>query len=148
MGIDSAGGRLLPPPPGQPRRHTVATSGSVWSWPRALAPRHRAAQCRTAGQRGGPRRARGLGTERHPETDWPHAEREAAGRAQEYPEVKLAHEVLTGHPVECLAEAAEHAPALVVGRRGRGDYTGIRLGSVVHGLLHRAHCPVITVPGG
>ncbi|MFC9455735.1 hypothetical protein [Streptomyces sp. NPDC056983] len=22
----------------------------------------------------------------------------------------------------------------------------MRLGSVVHGLLHRAHCPVITVP--
>ncbi|MER6250414.1 universal stress protein [Streptomyces sp. NPDC001584] len=72
----------------------------------------------------------------------------AAGRAQEYPDVKLTHEVLTGHPVECLAEAAEHALGLIVGRRGRGGYTGIRLGSVVHGLLHRAHCPVITVPGG
>ncbi|MGW5398131.1 universal stress protein [Streptomyces sp. NPDC003952] len=70
----------------------------------------------------------------------------AAGWAHEYPDVKLTHEVLTGHPVECLAEAAEHALALVVGRRGKGGYTGIRLGSVVHGLLHRAHCPVVTVP--
>ncbi|MER5208918.1 hypothetical protein [Streptomyces sp. NPDC002825] len=24
----------------------------------------------------------------------------------------------------------------------------MRVGSVVHGLLHRAHCPVITVPAG
>ncbi|MCX4776601.1 universal stress protein [Streptomyces sp. NBC_01264] len=71
----------------------------------------------------------------------------AAGWVQEYPDVKLTHEVLTGHPVECLAMAADHALALVVGRRGRGGYTGIRLGSVVHGLLHRAHCPVVTVPG-
>ncbi|MFE5589476.1 universal stress protein [Streptomyces sp. NPDC056549] len=51
-------------------------------------------------------------------------------------------------PVETLANAAEHALAVVVGRRGRGGYTGMRLGSVVHGLLHRAHCPVITVPVG
>lgn len=35
-----------------------------------------------------------------------------------------------------------------LGRRGNGGYTGMRLGSVVHGLLHRAHYPVITVPAG
>lgn len=58
----------------------------------------------------------------------------------------MTHEVPTGHPVEELAGAAEHALAVVVGRRGRGGYEGMRLGSVVHGLLHRAHCPVITVP--
>ncbi|MFC9530795.1 universal stress protein [Streptomyces sp. NPDC057717] len=69
-----------------------------------------------------------------------------AGWSQTYPDVVLRHEVLAGHPVEELAGAAEHALALVLGRRGRGGYTGMRLGSVVHGLLHRAHCPVITVP--
>ncbi|MGW7456334.1 universal stress protein [Streptomyces sp. NPDC054797] len=69
-----------------------------------------------------------------------------AGWSQKYPDVAVTHEVLTGHPVEELAAAAEHALAVVVGRRGRGGYTGMRLGSVVHGLLHRAHCPVITVP--
>ncbi|MCX4781545.1 universal stress protein [Streptomyces sp. NBC_01264] len=69
-----------------------------------------------------------------------------AGWSQKYPDITLTHEVLTGHPVEELAGAAEHALAVVVGRRGRGGYTGMRLGSVVHGLLHRAHCPVITVP--
>ncbi|MCZ4122755.1 universal stress protein [Streptomyces sp. H39-S7] len=69
-----------------------------------------------------------------------------AGFSQRYPDVVLKHEVLIGHPVEELARAAEHALAAIVGRRGRGGYTGMRLGSVVHGLLHRAHCPVITVP--
>ncbi|MCX5010325.1 universal stress protein [Streptomyces sp. NBC_00555] len=69
-----------------------------------------------------------------------------AGLSDKYPDVQVTHEVLTGHPVEELARAAEHALAVIVGRRGRGGYTGMRLGSVVHGLLHRAHCPVITVP--
>ncbi|MFB7166149.1 universal stress protein [Streptomyces sp. NPDC056242] len=69
-----------------------------------------------------------------------------AGWAEKYPDVALTHEVPVGHPVEELARAAEHALAVVVGRRGNGGYMGMRLGSVVHGLLHRAHCPVITVP--
>ncbi|NML51081.1 universal stress protein [Streptomyces sp. R302] len=82
-----------------------------------------------------------------------HAERRllsetTAGWAEKYPDVRLTHEVLIGSPVELLADAAEHALAVVVGRRGRGGYTGMRVGSVVHGLLHRAHCPVITVPTG
>ncbi|MDH6223997.1 universal stress protein [Streptomyces sp. MJP52] len=66
--------------------------------------------------------------------------------AQRHPDVSLTHEVTVGPPVEVLAKAAEHALAVVVGRRGHGGYTGMRVGSVVHGLLHRAHCPVVTVP--
>ncbi|MEU3554875.1 universal stress protein [Streptomyces fragilis] len=62
------------------------------------------------------------------------------------PDLSLTHEVTSGSPVEVLAGAAEHALAVVVGRRGHGGYSGMRVGSVVHGLLHRAHCPVITVP--
>ncbi|NEC67704.1 universal stress protein [Streptomyces sp. SID9727] len=69
-----------------------------------------------------------------------------AGWAEKYPGLRLTHEVRVGSPVEILAEAGEHALALVVGRRGRGGYTGMRVGSVVHGLLHRARCPVVTVP--
>ncbi|WP_406143314.1 universal stress protein [Streptomyces sp. NBC_01012] len=64
-----------------------------------------------------------------------------------HPGVSLTQEVRRGHPVEELARAASDALAVVVGRRGFGGYTGMRLGSVVHGLLHRAECPVITVPG-
>ncbi|MFD7445659.1 universal stress protein [Streptomyces sp. NPDC059909] len=67
-------------------------------------------------------------------------------RSAAYQDVPLSHAVLRGHPVEALAEAAEHALAVVVGRRGREGFTGMRLGSVPHGLLHRAVCPVVTVP--
>ncbi|MFE1907918.1 universal stress protein [Streptomyces gardneri] len=69
-----------------------------------------------------------------------------AGWAERYPDVAVSEEVLRGHPVEQLALASQESLSLVVGRRGRGGYSGMRLGSTVHGLLHRASCPVITVP--
>ncbi|MFE9923325.1 universal stress protein [Streptomyces sp. NPDC005774] len=69
-----------------------------------------------------------------------------AGWGEKYPDVEITHEVLRGHPVEELALASLGALVVVVGRHGRGGYSGMRLGSVVHGLLHRAECPVITVP--
>ncbi|MFE7558400.1 universal stress protein [Kitasatospora sp. NPDC057500] len=69
-----------------------------------------------------------------------------AGLHALHPEVRLTHEVVHGHPVEELARASEHALAVVVGRRGEGGFTGMRMGSVPHGLLRRARCPVITVP--
>ncbi|MCU7826445.1 universal stress protein [Kitasatospora sp. DSM 101779] len=69
-----------------------------------------------------------------------------AEQAEDYPDTTVTRQVVRGHPVEELAEAAERACALVVGRRGRGGFTGMRLGSVPHGLLHRAHCPVTVVP--
>lgn len=85
---------------------------------------------------------------------------EAAVWARErHPGTELATVLRDGYPAPVLcgtsrharmvvlgSQAADHALALVVGRRGRGGYTGIRLGSVVHGLLHRAHCPAVTVP--
>ncbi|MEV8099046.1 universal stress protein [Kitasatospora sp. NPDC085879] len=70
-----------------------------------------------------------------------------AEQAENFPDTTVTRQVVRGHPVEELAEASEKALALVVGRRGRGGFTGMRLGSVPHGLLHRAHCPVTTVPG-
>ncbi|MEV7186393.1 universal stress protein [Kitasatospora sp. NPDC093102] len=69
-----------------------------------------------------------------------------AGRHERHPDVTVTHELVHGHPVEELARAAEHALAVVVGRRGNGGFTGMRLGSVPHGLLRRAHCPIVTVP--
>ncbi|AJE83617.1 universal stress protein [Streptomyces physcomitrii] len=66
--------------------------------------------------------------------------------ARKYPEVRIVREVLAGSPVEVLADVAEDASALLVGRRGSGGYGGMRMGSVTYGLLHRARCPVITVP--
>ncbi|MEU4132203.1 universal stress protein [Streptomyces wuyuanensis] len=70
----------------------------------------------------------------------------AERRSGAWADVALRREVLSGHPVDVLADAAEHALALVVGRRGHEGFAGMRLGSVPHGLLHRALCPVVTVP--
>lgn len=69
-----------------------------------------------------------------------------AGHAERYPDVDVEQTIVRGHPVEELARASREALAVVVGRRGRGGYSGMRLGSTVHGLLHHAACPVITVP--
>ncbi|MFJ2866080.1 universal stress protein [Kitasatospora sp. NPDC087314] len=69
-----------------------------------------------------------------------------AGRHERYPDLAVSHELVHGHPVEELGAVSEHALAVVVGRRGSGGFTGMRLGSVPHGLLHRANCPVVTVP--
>ncbi|MGW8765864.1 universal stress protein [Streptomyces sp. NPDC055815] len=69
-----------------------------------------------------------------------------AGCADRYPDVEVKQVILRGHPVEELTHASREALAVVVGRRGRGGYSGMRLGSTVHGLLHHAACPVIAVP--
>ncbi|MFD3822825.1 universal stress protein [Streptomyces sp. NPDC058625] len=69
-----------------------------------------------------------------------------AGLGERHPDVGITQEVLRGHPVEELARVSATAQAVVAGRHGRGGYSGMRLGSVVHGLLHRAECPVVVVP--
>ncbi|MDX6352090.1 MAG: hypothetical protein QOF84_6880 [Streptomyces sp.] len=69
-----------------------------------------------------------------------------AGRKAAHPDVELHQEVVRGHPVQVLTEAAEHALGLIVGTRGLGGFTGILLGSVSQGVLHHAQCPVITIP--
>ncbi|MFJ5708402.1 universal stress protein [Streptomyces sp. NPDC093105] len=69
-----------------------------------------------------------------------------AGWAERYPDVDIEQEIVRGHPVEELIRASREALALVVGRSGHGDDSGVRLGSTVHGLLHGAACPLITVP--
>jgi nucleotide-binding universal stress UspA family protein len=71
-----------------------------------------------------------------------------AGRGAAHPDVELRHGLVTGHPVEKLAEASAHALALVVGSRGRGGFTGMLLDSVSQDVLRHAHCPVIVVPRG
>jgi nucleotide-binding universal stress UspA family protein len=62
---------------------------------------------------------------------------------QDYPDVKVAHEALSGHPVRVLAQESERARLLVLGARGGGAFAGLLLGSTTSALLHRAHCPVL-----
>ncbi|MEU8801069.1 universal stress protein [Spirillospora sp. NPDC048819] len=60
---------------------------------------------------------------------------------ERYPGVKIVEDVVIGHPVEKLALASQSADLVVVGSRGRS----IPLGSVSHGVIHHARCPVAVV---
>ncbi|SDO89748.1 Nucleotide-binding universal stress protein, UspA family [Pedococcus dokdonensis] len=72
-----------------------------------------------------------------------------AGWSEKYPDVQVRQRVVHGHPVEALVQHSRGAELVVVGSRGRGGFTGLLLGSVSHGVLHHAHCPVMVVrPGG
>jgi nucleotide-binding universal stress UspA family protein len=63
---------------------------------------------------------------------------------ERYPLVEVVNEVLVGHPVSILSEVSCAVDLLVVGashhRRGVP-----RLGSVGHGVIHHAECPVAVV---
>jgi nucleotide-binding universal stress UspA family protein len=50
-------------------------------------------------------------------------------------------------PVRAVLTAAEDADLVVVGARGLGGFKGLLLGSVSHGVLRGAPCPVAVVRG-
>lgn len=62
-----------------------------------------------------------------------------------YPGVAVLEEVVHDHPVSALANASQQADLLVVGSRRREGLSTQRLGSVSHGVVHHAHCPVAVV---
>jgi nucleotide-binding universal stress UspA family protein len=69
-----------------------------------------------------------------------------AGRAL----AEVRGEVAEGAPAEAIVRAAgrHRARAIVVGTRGRSGLGRALMGSVAHGVLARARCPVLTVRAG
>ncbi|MDX3456491.1 universal stress protein [Streptomyces sp. ME02-8801-2C] len=65
---------------------------------------------------------------------------------ERFPEVPVTQHVEMGSAGEVLLSAASRAQLLVVGRRAHRSAVGARIGSVAHGVLHHARCPVAVVP--
>jgi nucleotide-binding universal stress UspA family protein len=61
------------------------------------------------------------------------------------PGATFEQEIGYGHPAQVLVEQSETADLLVVGRRGRGAFTGMLVGSVSMHCVTHAHCPVVVV---
>jgi nucleotide-binding universal stress UspA family protein len=60
--------------------------------------------------------------------------------------VPIEPSLVRGDPVSTLVEAANGADLLVVGARGLGAGGDAALGSVCHGVIRVARCPVVVVP--
>ncbi|MEU6590084.1 universal stress protein [Streptomyces sp. NPDC046881] len=65
---------------------------------------------------------------------------------ERFPEVSVAEHVEMGSAGQVLLSLAARAQLMVVGRRARRTAVGARIGSVAHGVLHHAECPVAVVP--
>jgi nucleotide-binding universal stress UspA family protein len=65
---------------------------------------------------------------------------------ERFPDVPVVEHVEMGSAGEVLLSVAGRAQLVVVGRRVRHTSMGARIGSVAHGVLHHAPCPVAVVP--
>ncbi|MFA1542890.1 universal stress protein [Actinomadura monticuli] len=63
----------------------------------------------------------------------------------EYPSVDAMDEIIMEHPVTALSNASRNARLLVVGAHQR-HWAAPRLGSIAHGVIHHARCPVAVIP--
>lgn len=65
---------------------------------------------------------------------------------ERFPDVPVVEHVEMGSAGQVLLSVAARAQLMVVGRRARRTAVGARIGSVAHGVLHHADCPVAVVP--
>ncbi|MCI3273811.1 universal stress protein [Streptomyces cylindrosporus] len=65
---------------------------------------------------------------------------------ERFPDVPVLEHIEMGSAGQVLLSVAGRAQLMVVGRRARRTAVGARIGSVAHGVLHHAPCPVAVVP--
>ncbi|GAB3278644.1 universal stress protein [Parasphingorhabdus pacifica] len=63
------------------------------------------------------------------------------------PDLNMAGDVVSGHPVEELVRRSATAQLVVVGSRGHGGFVNALIGSVGEGVAMHAICPVVVVRG-
>lgn len=68
-----------------------------------------------------------------------------AGWREKYPDVRVKREVVHDRPAAALQRRTPTAQLVVVGRRGRGAFRSLVLGSTSQTLLHHAQCPVAVI---
>ena len=68
-----------------------------------------------------------------------------AGHQQKYPHVKVRRRLVCDKPARWLIDESRRAQLVVVGSRGRGGFTGMRLGSVSTALAQSAEAPLVVV---
>lgn len=78
-------------------------------------------------------------------------EKKALGEAlrpwrERFPDVHVVEHVEMGSAGQVLLSVAGRTQLMVVGRRAHRTAVGARIGSVAHGVLHHADCPVAVVP--
>jgi nucleotide-binding universal stress UspA family protein len=65
---------------------------------------------------------------------------------ERFPGVPVVEHIEMGSAGQVLLSMTARAQLMVVGRRARRTAVGSRIGSVAHGVLHHADCPVAVVP--
>ena len=71
-----------------------------------------------------------------------------AGWEGRYPDVRVRRVVVFDRPAHHLIEQAKTAQLVVVGTRGRGEFTGLLLGSVSAALVQATRTPIIVARRG
>ncbi len=71
---------------------------------------------------------------------------DAAQRARDVaPGIEVETDLMVGDPAAQLIIGSENAGLMVLGHRGHGGFTGLRLGSVSQRVATHAHCPVAVI---
>ncbi|WP_405560682.1 universal stress protein [Streptomyces canus] len=65
---------------------------------------------------------------------------------ERFPGVPVVEHIEMGSAGQVLLSVTARSQLMVVGRRARRTAVGARIGSVAHGVLHHAECPVAVVP--
>ena len=68
-----------------------------------------------------------------------------AGFGDRYPDVSVNTIVVKDKPGQNLIDHSGRAQLIVLGRRGRGGFSGMLLGSTCREVLHSAQCPLMVV---